>query len=175
MAAGLERLPLDLLAPQLARELGHDPAHDLARQAGASIGDAEDRADDLFGAGALHEVADRSRAEHLQDRGPVFERRERDHPRIGRDALDLPRGARAAPGGHLHVDEGHVGALTRCEIDGFIGVRGSADEQDVVLLGEEVGEGAAERGFVVGDEDTDARAHTVSRCRGPEGDHEPRR
>ena len=45
----------------------------------------------------------------------------------------------------------------------------------MVLLGEEVGEGAAERGFVVGDEDTDACAHTVSRCRGSEGVHEPRR
>ena len=87
----------------------------------------------------------------------------------------LPRGACPASGGHLHVDERHVRALARGQVDGLVGVGGGPDEEDMVFLREEVGEGAAQRGFVVGDEDADARARTVPRCRGAEGDHEPRR
>jgi hypothetical protein len=141
-----------------------DAFHDLDGQAGAAVGDLADRTEDLVGSGALHQVPDRTRAQHLEHRGSVFERRQRDHPGPGRAALDLTSRARAASGRHLHVHQSHVGKLLLGERDGLVGVGRLADQQHPVLVREQLREGAAQRRLVVGDEDAD-----VGRARGITG------
>ena len=149
------RLLLDLLAPELGRQLLHDPAHHLAGQVGPAVHDLLDRRDDLLGGGSLHEVADGPRPQHLEHGRAVLERAERDHAGVGGDADDLARRPGPTAGGHLHVDERDVGLGAHRELDRLVGIARRAHEADRVLVGEEVGQGDAERGLVVGDQHAD--------------------
>ena len=117
--------------------------------------------------GALDEVADRAGAEHLQDRRAVLERRQRDHPGARRGADDLAGRPGPAAGRHAHVDERHVGLLALGERDGLVRVGGGADERERGLLRQERGQGVAERGLVVGQQD----AHMRVAAQGKGGAH----
>ena len=109
--------------------------------------------------GALDQVADRAGAEHLEHRGPVLERRERDHPGVGRDPDDLARRSRPAARRHLHVDQRDVRAARSRRARSPRRRRPRCPPApDRVLVREEVGEGDAQGRLVVGDQDADRSA-----------------
>jgi hypothetical protein len=159
VSPGFALLAFDLLPTQLGGELVNDAADDLGRQARPAVGHPHDGTHDVLGRGAFDEVADGASSQHLQHGGPVLERRQRDHASRGREALDLSRRAGSPSRGHLHVHERDVRLFTLGERDRLVGVRGRADEQDVLILSQQVCERATQTGFVVRDEDADALAH----------------
>ena len=147
----------DLLAAQLRRELVHDAVDQLGGQARSSVDHLGDRTQEVLARRALHEVADGAGAEHLEHRGAVLERGQRDHAGVGRDADDLARRARAAAGRHAHVDDRDVRSAGVGELDRLVRVAGLADQDQALLVRQQVGERTAQGRLVVGDQDTDRR------------------
>ena len=147
--------PFDLLAAQLGGELRDDSAHHLGRKAGASLGDVLDPLDELVGGRALDEVPHRAGPEHLQDVLPVLVCREGDDPRPGRDTRDPAGRVGTTARRHADVDEGDVRQVRLGDPDRLLGIAGRPDQLDTVLVTEELCEGGAEAGFVVGEEHPD--------------------
>ena len=152
-----EMLVSDLLAAQLRRELVHDAVDQLGGQARAPVDHLGDRTQEVLPGGALDEVADGARPEHLEHGGAILERGQCDHARGGRDADDLARRARAAAGRHAHVDDRDVRAAGVGELDGLVRVAGLAHQDQALLVGEEIGERSPQGRLVVGDQDADRR------------------
>jgi hypothetical protein len=119
---------LDLLASELGRELVHDAVEHLGGETGAAVEHLRDGQDQVLVRAAFDQVADRAGSEHLQDRGAVFERGERDHARVGRHSDDLPGSPRSAAGRHAHVDQCHIGLPRSGELDRLVRVAGLAYE-----------------------------------------------
>ncbi len=64
------------------------------------------------------------------------------------------------------IDQGHVRVLVHGKLDRLVGVTRAADQHHLVVVRKEVGEGDAQGGFVVSDEDTDrVGAHAAGTTR----------
>ena len=114
---------------QAAGELTDHVRGHAGRQRALSGRGAVDRVGDVVARPALDHVADRSGAEHGEDALAVFVRGEPDHGRSRRARADAGCGLGAtAP--HAHVDQDHVRAVHRGELDGAVGVLHHADHLD---------------------------------------------
>jgi hypothetical protein len=67
---------------------------------------------------------------------------------VGADS-DLPRGPRAAPGGHLDVQQSNIRAFAKDEIDRLLGVLRNADELEGAVRLDELGESGTNHRLVV--------------------------
>ena len=117
-----------------------------------------DGLNDLFRAGALHEVSDGASLQHLEDDPAVLVSGERDDARIRRASADLPRGTRAAPRRHLHVEQRDVRSEPLGEIDRFLRVAPRSDEIEGAVALDQLAHRVAERGLVLSNEDSDPSA-----------------
>ena len=172
--ASLQLPSVFLVEAHLGRELVHDASDDGVRQMRAAPCDAFDRVHDLVRLRALHEVAHRSRTEHLEHRGTVLERGQGDDPGLGRRRGDASGRVRTTPG-HLDVDEGHPRPQLVGQPDRLVRVAGRPDERDALLVVEEFSERDPQGNLVVRDDHADgtlAGAETgAKRGRGVDGGH----
>jgi hypothetical protein len=83
----------------------------------------------------------------------------REHAGPGRAVAQRLGDGQASSLGHPDVDERDVGARRLGELDRLGGVARRADQLELVVRGDQVGERSAQDGFVVGDEDPDDPLH----------------
>ena len=112
----VERVPDALLAParallaapprvQQSGELLDHAAGHLRREAALARGGALDGSQDRLGRASLHEIPIGARLQHLKHCLAIVARREREHARLGRAALDAA-GRGGASAGDVHVEHG---------------------------------------------------------------------
>jgi len=131
---------------------------DAAAEDDVTVGDGDDRPDDLLLARSLDQIAAGTGTHGGEEGLVVVEHREHDDGDPRRRRPELTDRVEAGRPRHPQIHEDDVSLLRDGDPDGIAAVRGLTDHLDALDAGQRRSQPVAEDGVIVGDDDAQAHA-----------------